>query len=175
MRPGVCGDEACGNRPDRSDPLGLPAKSPQAVLSRLEPYGLPGAGMNQCSSPLNIVKTAETKRLFPITRNALWRAVSRGCLRAFPHPTISAIKPKDRTKEQKAELKGLAMRAHEWHPNQLGAISFRHDGAGRPRGQKGLCKFCLGHSHINTTEIYAEKNGVLGQNRRAADWVILVF
>jgi hypothetical protein len=40
------------------------------------------------------------------------------CARAFRHPTISAIKAKNRTPEQEAELKGWD-RAHAWHPNQL--------------------------------------------------------
>ena len=50
-------------------------------------------------------------------------AIRRGCRKAFPRPEISKIKHKERTPEQKAELKEWD-RGHAWHPHQL-----RHNAA----------------------------------------------
>jgi integrase len=109
-----------------------------------------------------LLKAGEAGKLFPITRNALRRAVSRGCLRAFPHPTISKIKPSTRTPEQKAELKEWH-NAHEWHPNQL-----RHTFATEVRRTPGAggeaAQVLLGHEEFSTTEIYAEPNDELGRD-----------
>jgi integrase len=101
-----------------------------------------------------LLKAGEGEQLFPITRNALRRAISRGCLRAFPHPIISAIKPKKRTPEQKAELKAWH-NAHEWHPNQL-----RHSVATEVRAKFGLeaAQVLLGHSNADVTQTYAERD-----------------
>jgi site-specific recombinase XerC len=80
--------------------------------------------------------------------------VNRACDRAFPHPTLSAIKPADLTGEQRAEL--LAWRkAHRWHPNQL-----RHSAATTVRATFGLevAQVMLGHAKANVTEVYAERD-----------------
>jgi integrase len=81
-------------------------------------------------------------------------AIGRACDRAFPHPTLGAIGPRDLTPDQGAEL--LAWRkAHRWHPNQL-----RHSTATTVRATFGLeaAQVVLGHSKANTTEIYAERD-----------------
>jgi integrase len=83
-------------------------------------------------------------------RNAIWRA----CDKAFPHPTLSAIRPRELTDPQRAEL--MAWRkSHRWHPNQL-----RHSAATTVRAAFGLeaAQVVLGHSKANTTEIYAERD-----------------
>jgi integrase len=61
------------------------------------------------------------------TAGSYRQAVTAGCARAFPHPTISKIKRKDRTVEQWKELKEWN-REHSFHPNQL-----RHNAATRLR------------------------------------------
>jgi integrase len=93
-------------------------------------------------------------RIFLITRAAYRRAIVRACRRAFPHPSISAIKPANRTAEQRAELKAWS-RAHDWSPNQL-----RHSLATEVRAKFDLeaAQVILGHAQADVTQIYAEKN-----------------
>ena len=63
-------------------------------------------------------------------------------------------------------------RAHEWHPNQL-----RHSFATTVRATEGpeAAQVLLGHSHINTTEIYAEKNAALGKPSRGGSGEFGIF
>jgi integrase len=86
--------------------------------------------------------------------NVYRKAISRACDKAFPHPTLSAIKPKDRTTEQAAELLEW-QRAHQWAPNQL-----RHTFATKVRRQFGLeaAQVMLGHSNAAITQVYAERD-----------------
>jgi integrase len=86
--------------------------------------------------------------------NAYRRAIARACDRAFPHPTLSAIPRKKRTAEQAAELKAWR-KSHQWHPHQL-----RHSTATVIRRQFGIeaAQAVLGHSQIDTSELYAEKS-----------------
>jgi integrase len=82
------------------------------------------------------------------------RAITRACDRAFPHPELSRIPPKERTAEQKAEIKAW-QRAHQWHPHRL-----RHSAATAIRRQFGVeaAQVVLGHSQIDTSELYAQQN-----------------
>ena len=79
-------------------------------------------------------------------------AVARGCDRAFPHPTLSLIRRKDLTVEQRAELAAWR-KARGWHPNRL-----RHNAATLLRKEFGLdtARAVLGHSSTAVTEVYAE-------------------
>jgi integrase len=88
------------------------------------------------------------------TTHSYGNAVRSACARAFPHPTISAIKAKDRSSAQKAELKTWD-RAHAWQPNQL-----RHSMGTQLRREFDLetARAVLGHSKADTTEIYAERD-----------------
>jgi len=101
-----------------------------------------------------LMKAGDGERLFPITRNALRRAISRGCRRAFPHPALSSIRPKNRTDAQKAELRAWH-NAHEWHPNQL-----RHTVGTEVRARFGLeaAQVLLGHTRADVTQTYAERD-----------------
>jgi integrase len=101
-----------------------------------------------------LVKTADGNKLFPITRDSLRRAITRGCRRVSPHPTISSIRPKKRTDEQKAELAAWH-KAHRWHPNQL-----RHSVATEVRARFGLeaAQVLLGHTRADVTQTYAERD-----------------
>ncbi len=82
------------------------------------------------------------------------RAIARACDLAFPHPSLAKIPEKDRTAEQRSELKAWR-KTHRWHPHQL-----RHTVATRIRHQFGLeaAQVVLGHSELGTTQVYAEKN-----------------
>ena len=86
-------------------------------------------------------------------RSAIWRA----CDRAFPHPTLSAIKSADLTDHQRAELKDWR-KAHRWHPNRL-----RHTAATAIRAKFGLeaAQAVLGHAKADVTQVYAERDLVL--------------
>jgi integrase len=88
------------------------------------------------------------------TTKSYGNAVRKGCALAFPHPTISGIKSKDRTPEQVAELK-VWNQDHSWHPNQL-----RHSMGTQLRREFDLdtARAVLGHSNSDTTEIYAERD-----------------
>jgi len=91
------------------------------------------------------------------------RAIARACEAAFEIPERLRKFPADITSEQRAELRkeAAAWRAeHVWHPNQI-----RHSAATEIRQKFGLeaAQVALGHSRMNTTEIYAEKNRDLGE------------
>jgi integrase len=90
-------------------------------------------------------------------RNAVWRA----CDRAFPPPEPLAKRPDETraewlarlTAEQKAELRRWQAE-HRWHPNRL-----RHTRATELRAHGlDVAKTVLGHSKVETTQIYAEKD-----------------
>jgi integrase len=86
--------------------------------------------------------------------NAYRRAIARACDRAFPHAELAAIPPKERTPDQRAELRAW-QKSHRWHPHQL-----RHSAATFIRRQCGaeVAQAVLGHAELCTTEIYAEKD-----------------
>ncbi len=95
-------------------------------------------------------------------RNAIYRA----CDRAFPLPERLAPRrdasgrPESRaawrarlTPEERAEVRAWR-RQHRWHPNQL-----RHSRATELRAYGlDLAKTVLGHTKVETTQIYAEKD-----------------
>ena len=74
------------------------------------------------------------------------RAISRGCINAFPVPD-----------EIKADGKDVAKwrRDHHWHPHQI-----RHNTATKLRALHGLeaAQVILGHKTLSAAQIYAEKN-----------------
>jgi integrase len=80
------------------------------------------------------------------------RAIAKACDCAFPHPTLSALKFKELTPEQRDELKRWR-RAQRWHGHQL-----RHSAATRLRKEFGsdVARVILGHSSPVVTEVYAE-------------------
>ena len=90
-------------------------------------------------------------------RNAIYRA----CDKAFPPPApLARLEGETKKKwlarltaEQKDEL-GHWQKAHRWHPNQLW-----HSRATelRPHGLD-VTKTILGHSKVETTQVYAEKD-----------------
>jgi integrase len=87
-------------------------------------------------------------------RRTYGQAIARGCDRAFPHPTLSQIKPSRLTPEQKQELK--TWRAlHRWSPLRL-----RHTAATAIRAAYGLeaAQAVLGHKKPDTVTIYAERD-----------------
>ena len=80
--------------------------------------------------------------------------MARACDRAFPHPTLTQVRKRDLTAEQRAEL--LAWRkSHRWHPHRL-----RHTRATeiRRRFDTEAAQVILGHSKPETTQIYAERD-----------------
>ncbi len=91
------------------------------------------------------------------------RAIHRACDRAFPHPELSKIPPKDLTDDQRAELEAWR-KAHRFSPNRL-----RHSAATKLRREMGLdvARVVLGHSDADTTTIYAERD--LDAARRAME------
>jgi integrase len=86
--------------------------------------------------------------------NAYRRAIARACDRAFPHPDLSGVPCKKITADQKTELEAWR-KSHRWHPNQL-----RHSAATLIRRKYGIeaAQAVLGHSQIDTSELYAEKS-----------------
>lgn len=89
--------------------------------------------------------------------------MTRGCEIAFGMPEHLRKPPKDLTDDQRAALlqEAAAWRAnHVWSPHQL-----RHSAATEIRHKHGLeaAQVVLGHSRINVTEIYAEKNRGLAE------------
>jgi integrase len=82
------------------------------------------------------------------------RAIARACDAAFPCPALAGIPKKNLTADQRAELKAWR-KAHRWHPHQL-----RHSAATIIRKQFGVeaAQAVLGHSQIDTSELYAEKS-----------------
>jgi integrase len=94
--------------------------------------------------------------------DAYRRAIERGCDAAFPPPeplgrregeTIATWQAR-LTPEEKTALRTWN-RSHRWHPHQL-----RHTAATEIRKRFGIeaAQHVLGHSTLNVTEIYAEKN-----------------
>jgi integrase len=95
-----------------------------------------------------------------------WNAIYRACDRAFPLPEQLAPRQSEKGKmesraawwarltEQERDEVRAWRRGHRWHPNQL-----RHTRATELR-RYGLdvAKTILGHSKVETTQIYAEKD-----------------
>jgi integrase len=90
-------------------------------------------------------------------RNAIYRA----CEKAYPPaPPLGQVEDETRkewrarlTPEQKEELR-IWRREHRWHPNRL-----RHSRATQLRTYGlDLTKTILGHSRVETTQVYAEKD-----------------
>jgi integrase len=88
------------------------------------------------------------------TSGSYGRSIARACEKAFPHPTLSQIPPRELTADQLAELKAW-QKQHRWAPNQL-----RHAAATEIRRQFGLeaAQVILGHSQANVTQVYAERD-----------------
>jgi integrase len=82
------------------------------------------------------------------------RAIHRACDRAFPHPTLGAIKVADLSTAQWEELRDWRS-SQRWSPNRL-----RHATGTAVRQQFGLeaAQVILGHAAANVTEIYAERD-----------------
>ena len=129
-----------------------------------------------CFSPAEVVaareaarkattsRAARPKRGGRYTKDSYRVAINRACDRAFPHPTIAAIRASRRTDEQVAELDAWR-KQHRWHPQQL-----RHTKATeiRARFDTESAQVILGHSKPDTTIIYAERDlararGVMGE------------
>jgi integrase len=87
-------------------------------------------------------------------RRSYRQAVVRACDRAFPHPELSGIRPKDLTAEQRRELKEWR-KARRWSPLQL-----RHTAATAIRSKYGLeaSQVVLGHARADVTQVYAERD-----------------
>jgi site-specific recombinase XerD len=87
-------------------------------------------------------------------RRTYRQAVVRACDRAFPHPELSKVRPKDLTAEQRAELHEWRKR-HRWSPLQL-----RHTAGTLVRSQYGLeaAQLHLGHAKADVTQIYAKRD-----------------
>ncbi len=92
-------------------------------------------------------------------RRSYRQAICRACDRAFPHPTLSTIKPKQLTAEQRVELKEWRA-MHRWSPLQL-----RHTAATQIRARFGLeaAQIVLGHAKADVTQVYAERDLVKAQ------------
>jgi integrase len=91
-------------------------------------------------------------------RNAVYRA----CDKAFPPPEPLARRKGESRKEWQARLTpeqwqelGRWRREHRWHPNRL-----RHSAATEIRRRFGLeaAKAVLGHTNVETSQIYAERD-----------------
>lgn len=82
------------------------------------------------------------------------RAITRACVLAFPHPTLSAIPAAERSPVQRAELRQWN-RQHSWHPHRL-----RHSAATEIRRLFGLeaSQAVLGHRELGVTQVYAERD-----------------
>jgi integrase len=87
-------------------------------------------------------------------RRAYRQAVVRACDRAFPHPELSTIPPKELTAEQRAGLHEWRKR-HRWSPLRL-----RHTAGTLVRSQYGLeaAQLHLGHAKADVTQIYAARD-----------------
>jgi integrase len=93
------------------------------------------------------------------------QAIHRACDRAFPHPTMAKLADKDIDASQRAELEAWCedhraeleawSKAMRWNPHAL-----RHSAATQIRGRFGIeaAQAVLGHSELDTTELYAEKD-----------------
>jgi integrase len=86
--------------------------------------------------------------------NSYRKAITRGCERAFPHPTLSDRPEEELSIPEKAELYRWRQEKF-WSPNQL-----RHSFATEVRKLYGLeaAQVLLGHSSANVTQIYAERD-----------------
>lgn len=82
------------------------------------------------------------------------RAIRRAIQKAYPHPEFGGIPSRALSPEQR-KLRDRWKPPQHWHPNQL-----RHSFATRIRRDHGVETACvlLGHSKIETTQIYAETN-----------------
>ncbi len=82
------------------------------------------------------------------------QAIRRAIRTVFPHPTLNQIPRKELTPDQRKELSRWKPPQH-WHPNQL-----RHSFATDIRQRHGVeaASVLLGHSKIETTQIYAQTN-----------------
>jgi integrase len=87
-------------------------------------------------------------------RRSYRQAVVRACDRAFPHPELSKIRPKELTVDQRRELKEWR-KQHRWSPLQL-----RHTAATTIRSRFGLeaSQVVLGHARADVTQLYAERD-----------------
>jgi site-specific recombinase XerD len=87
-------------------------------------------------------------------RRSYRQAIVRACDRAFPHPSLSKIKPKKLTADQRNELRNW-QREHRWSPLQL-----RHTAGTLIRARYGLeaSQVVLGHSRADVTQLYAERD-----------------
>jgi len=96
-------------------------------------------------------------------RDSYRRAVYRGTEKAFALPPEFVWKRTDDAEARRAKAKGRqAWRArHLWHPNQL-----RHAHATQVRATSGLqaAAAALGHSSMETTLIYAERDYALARS-----------
>lgn len=92
------------------------------------------------------------------------RAVANACDLAFPHPEIAKVRASRRTPDQLAELRRWKSE-HRWAPNQL-----RHARATEVRREMGIeaAQAVLGHSKIETTQIYAERQRQLAERAALA-------
>jgi integrase len=81
-----------------------------------------------------------------------YHAIQAACDHTWPHPNLASVPRRNRTQEQKAELRTWR-REHRWHPHQL-----RHNAATNLRREFGLevARVVLGHSSPAVTSIYAE-------------------
>ena len=120
--------------------------------SRVTPlaYGN-GPGTNRKGSPKRRPGTRYTSNTYRV-------AIVRGCELAFGMPDELRVAPRYESADAKAaRLKkaGEWREKHCWSPNQL-----RHSAATAIRKQFGLegAQVTLGHSHANTSEIYAERD-----------------
>jgi len=93
-------------------------------------------------------------------RRSYRQAICRACDRAFPHPTLSTIRPGRLTDDQRVELKDWRAR-HRWSPLQL-----RHTAATRIRSRFGLeaAQIVLGHAKADVTQVYAERDLIKAQS-----------
>jgi len=92
------------------------------------------------------------------------RAVANACDLAFPHPETSKVRASRRTPEQVEALRRWKSE-HRWAPNQL-----RHARATEVRREMGIeaAQAVLGHSKIETTQIYAERQRQLAERAALA-------
>ena len=92
------------------------------------------------------------------TNDSFRRAIQRACELAFQMPTELRRVPQNASAEDRAAWKEKAKqwrKKHFWSPHQL-----RHSAATEIRHKYGLeaAQATLGHSRMNVTEVYAEKN-----------------
>jgi integrase len=91
-------------------------------------------------------------------RRAIWRA----CEQAFGMPKkLRAIPPNATDRGERRQQAAKWREANCWSPNQL-----RHTAATAIRGEFGLeaVQAALGHAHMDTSQIYAEKTERLGRD-----------